>query len=431
MATNGSARAFVRPKIRLLAALLLVALASAPALAHAAADLAVAGIDASPAAVTAGGNISLSATVSNLGNSASAAGTLHFFSATDAGGGNNSQVCDIAVGPLAASETFTTPCTVAAPSAPGAYYFFACADPDAGETTTGNNCSATAPVNVVAAASACTTSSVASSQTLGGSLASTDCLEVLSDGSTYYYDVVEFSGTPGKELTITASSPQFDPFMYSGVPGQDYVEDDNSGGGTSARLVVTLPASGVFQVRVSSAFPFQSGAYSLSFLVPGDSAAPTPAATVTAIEYFHAGFGHYFITTSPGEAAAIDSGKIQGWARTGQTFSAYPPDTPGASNVCRFFSTGFAPKSSHFYTPSGEECGAVKGNPNWQYEGLVFSLGPTGAGACPAGALPLYRLYNNGQSGAPNHRYSTGTGTVATMAAQGWVSEGVIACVPN
>ncbi len=420
MAINGSARA-----------LLLVPLASAPALAQAAADLAVAGVNASPAAVTAGGNISLSATVSNLGNSASAASTLHFFSATDAGGGNNSQVCDIAVGPLAASETFTAPCAVAAPSAPGAYYFFACADPDAGETLTGNNCSATAPVNVAAAASACTTTSVTFSQTLGRSLASTGCLEALSDGSTYYCDVYEFSGTPEKELTITASSAQFDPFMYSGVPGQDYVEDDNSGGGTSARLVVTLPASGVFPVRVSSAFPFQSGAYSLSFSVPGDSAAPVSAATVTAIEYFHAGFGHYFITASPEEAAAIDSGKIQGWARTGQSFKAYPPDTPGASGVCRFFSAGFAPKSSHFYTPSTEECGIVKSNPNWQYEGLVFSVGASGAGACPAGMFPLYRLYNNGQGGAPNHRYSTGAGIVSAMAAQGWVSEGVVACVPD
>ncbi|MBI4740881.1 MAG: hypothetical protein HY777_04860 [Betaproteobacteria bacterium] len=161
----------------------------------------------------------------------------------------------------------------------------------------------------------------------------------------------------------------------------------------------------------------------------GDAVAS--AATVTAIEYFHANFGHYFITTSPEEAAAIDSGKIQGWTKTGQTFKAYSLDTFGASSVCRFFSTSFAPKSSHFYTPAAEECAIVKNNPNWQYEGLVFSLGPISVGTCAAGTVPLYRMYNNGQSGAPNHRYSTSSALVSTMAAQGWVSEGVIACVPN
>jgi hypothetical protein len=55
---------------------------------------------------------------------------------------------------------------------------------------------------------------------------------------------------------------------------------------------------------------------------------------------------------------------------------------------------------------------------------------------CPAGAGPLYRAYNNGIGGAPNHRYTTSMATLNTMLAQGWVFEGdantrVFACVPR
>jgi len=48
----------------------------------------------------------------------------------------------------------------------------------------------------------------------------------------------------------------------------------------------------------------------------------------------------------------------------------------------------------------------------------------------------LYRLYNDGMGGAPNHRYTTSLATFNTMLAQGWAFEGeantkVIACVPH
>ncbi|MBI4740368.1 MAG: hypothetical protein HY777_02160 [Betaproteobacteria bacterium] len=105
-------------------------------------------------------------------------------------------------------------------------------------------------------------------------------------------------------------------------------------------------------------------------------------------------------------------------------------NTAGSSNVCRFFTEAFAPKSSHFYTPSAAECAGVKTNPVWQYEDLVFSITAASAGTCSFGMTPLYRLYNDGKSGAPNHRYTVSTSIHAAMLAQGWVSEGVIACVP-
>jgi hypothetical protein len=155
-----------------------------------------------------------------------------------------------------------------------------------------------------------------------------------------------------------------------------------------------------------------------------------------AIEYRHAEWDHYFVTASTDEIAKLDAGVFAGWARTGESFKVLPLDTAGKANVCRFFSVSFAPKSSHFYTPSASECATVKENPDWEFEAEVFAVGlPDTGGNCPGGTLPLYRLYNDGQGGAPNHRYTTSAATRSDMLAQGWISEGtgdlgVIACVP-
>jgi len=159
------------------------------------------------------------------------------------------------------------------------------------------------------------------------------------------------------------------------------------------------------------------------------------AQTMVAVEFHHAQFDHYFVTVNADEISKLDVGFFVGWARTGETFKVYPTGTTGAVDVCRFFSTTFA-KSSHFYTPFASECATVKQSADWQYEGLVFAVGlPDSAGNCPGGTQPLYRLYNDGQGAAPNHRYTTSLATRSTMIAQKWIPEGsgtigVIACVP-
>lgn len=147
-------------------------------------------------------------------------------------------------------------------------------------------------------------------------------------------------------------------------------------------------------------------------------------ATVDAIEYYHAGFDHYFVTAFPEEAAALDNGTIRGWVRTGQRFAIDTEAATGSSPVCRFFSTSFDPKSSHFYTANPGECTAVKGNPNWRFEAIAFYVKtPAGSGMCTSGSK-VYRLYNNGKGGAPNHRYTTSATVRATMMSQGWIPEG-------
>ncbi len=162
------------------------------------------------------------------------------------------------------------------------------------------------------------------------------------------------------------------------------------------------------------------------------------AASSTAVEYFHWGYGHYFVTASPLEITALDSGAFPGWTRTGLSFGVFDLDTAGATNVCRFWSgQTFAPKSSHFYTPYAAECAYLKQQGVWQYEGDVFALTlPDTAGSCPANTVPLYRLYNNGSGGAPNHRYTTNRAVFDQMRAMGWTPEGsgpqtTFACGPG
>jgi hypothetical protein len=164
---------------------------------------------------------------------------------------------------------------------------------------------------------------------------------------------------------------------------------------------------------------------------------PAAAQTQAAVEYYYADWDYYFETSFSDEIALLDGGAFGGvWKRTGQTFTVWPQQLPGTSAACRFFSTSFAPKSSHFYTPFDAECAQVKNNPNWQYEAIAFYMRlPNAAGVCPAGTKVLYRLYNNGMGGAPNHRYTTSLVIFNQMKAAGWIFEGngntgAFACVP-
>ncbi|MFO1314816.1 MAG: CotH kinase family protein [Burkholderiales bacterium] len=165
-------------------------------------------------------------------------------------------------------------------------------------------------------------------------------------------------------------------------------------------------------------------------------ASPVAGAASTAIEYYHSGDGNYCVASSPKETAALDAGVISGWTRTGERFGVLDLGAAGSASVYRFWSgQTFAPASSHFYTPIAAECAAVLKNPDWTFEGEVFALTlADAAGTCPGDTLPLYRLYNDGRSGVPNHRYTTSAAIRSLMLAQGWVAEGaglgVIGCVP-
>jgi alpha-N-acetylglucosaminidase len=199
---------------------------------------------------------------------------------------------------------------------------------------------------------------------------------------------------------------------------------------------------GVEWTIVGSAVPGQRGAASDVgiFAVAGNGGASDPFTATfdtwnlragpagdrqLAIEYFHSGFRHYFVTALAEEIAKLDAGAFPGWSRTGLGFNVYTAPAAGRNSVCRFFTTAFPPTSSHFYAPRGLGCEPALANADWQFEGDVFFTPlPSPDGACPAGTSPVYRLYNDGQGGAPGHRFTTSLQERASMLAEGYVAEG-------
>jgi hypothetical protein len=170
--------------------------------------------------------------------------------------------------------------------------------------------------------------------------------------------------------------------------------------------------------------------------------APSGPPTVKVVEYHHAAFDHYFITPVPDEITLLDARAppFQDWSRTGLSFNAYAKSGAPAGSVaiCRFFNTTFAPKSSHFYAARGFGCEATIAKfPDWNLEddNLFTTMLPDAGGNCPAGTIPLYRMYNNGMGGAPNHRFVTSLTERQKMLDQGFVAEGagigVGMCVPG
>jgi hypothetical protein len=153
---------------------------------------------------------------------------------------------------------------------------------------------------------------------------------------------------------------------------------------------------------------------------------PTPGGQALAIEYYHAQFEHYFITSIATEIGKLDSGEIPGWERTGEAFNVYTVAAAGRVAVCRFFSTAFGAKSSHFYAPRGLGCEPVLQNRDWLFEDDVFFtlLPDPVSGDCPAGNVPVYRLFNNGHGGAPNHRFTTSDAIRLNMIGDGFIGEG-------
>jgi Repeat of unknown function (DUF5648) len=158
------------------------------------------------------------------------------------------------------------------------------------------------------------------------------------------------------------------------------------------------------------------------------------ATKVPVVEYFNAGFGHYFMTAQSDEITGLDGGAFGGaFVRTGLGFNAWDAPTTGTVPVCRFFTTpgNFGTRSSHFYTADAAECEYVKHLVDWQYEKIAFHIQVPAGGVCPVGTLAVYRAFNNGQTGAPNHRFTTDLALYQQFTTSlGWSAEGIKFCAP-
>ena len=98
-----------------------------------------------------GGLVHLLQWVANVGDAASAATTVRYYRSTDATiTTSDTQVSTDAVPELAASSLFVESHNEIRPTAPGSYYYGACVDAVAGESSTANNCSRSVNLTVPA-----------------------------------------------------------------------------------------------------------------------------------------------------------------------------------------------------------------------------------------------------------------------------------------
>jgi hypothetical protein len=110
-------------------------------------------------------------------------------------------------------------------------------------------------------------------------LKSTDCVDATGP---YYFDPFQLILVPGQSVTITESSSAFDAELFVHSSSGTALFDDNSGGGTNARLSYTNTSTGaeVLFILPSTAAVGATGAYTLTIDPPAasaSSAVPTVA----------------------------------------------------------------------------------------------------------------------------------------------------------
>ena len=124
---------------------------------------------------------------------------------------------------------------------------------------------------------ACTTTAINYNQTVNGTLAISDCAVNIA-GEPFYTDLYTFNGTAGQQISIADNSTAVDAYLILHTPsGDGSLEDNDSGGGTNARIpstgTITLAETGTYTIEVSSNNSFEVGAYSL--LITGPTVAVT------------------------------------------------------------------------------------------------------------------------------------------------------------
>jgi serine protease Do len=89
-----------------------------------------------------------------------------------------------------------------------------------------------------------------------------------------YFNAYIFEGRAGQSVSITMTSNQVDAYLILLAPdGSDLAQDDDSAGGTNARISVVLPTNGTYTILANSYAEGEVGTYSLQAGVGSNSTA--------------------------------------------------------------------------------------------------------------------------------------------------------------
>ena len=127
-------------------------------------------------------------------------------------------------------------------------------------------------VEQAGAGGSCATQAASLGETVNGGLSAADCRSRLRITSTFYADRYSFNFTAGQQLAINVTSSSFAPYLYlTNADGVILAESAASQG--AARLpagtgFLTLPASGVYFIEVTSSNALSAGSYTLSLSAP-------------------------------------------------------------------------------------------------------------------------------------------------------------------
>jgi hypothetical protein len=202
---------------------------------------------------------------------------------------------------------------------------------------------------------------------------------------------------------------------------------------SSGRVPFTLPPSGVWYLSMLLT-EFTGGSADndgyvvrdwLNFATPEYIGVAAPAHKLLAVEFYHAGFDHYFVAATTSDISDLDNGVHPGWARTGHQFQVWDGPVGVTQPVCRYYiPPGYG--DSHFFSAMPDECAIALVKFPWLVKesdrAFYIALPNSATGRCAVNEVPVYRLWNG--RGDSNHRYTTSTVAKAQMIAAGYVAEG-------
>ena len=319
-------------------------------------DLAVGTPTVSDSTPSAGGSLTLSATVRNQGDGSSGATTLRYYRSTDSTiTTSDTSVGTDAVGTLAASGASAETIDLTAPSEPGTYYYGACVDAVSDESDTTNNCSGSLSitVNVTTAPDLAVGTPTVSDSTpsAGGSFTLSATVRNRGDGSSaattlrYYRSTdstittsdtsvgtdavgtLSASGASAETIDLTAPS---EPGTYYYGACVDAVSDEsdttnNCSGSLSITVsAATAPDLAVGTPTVSDSTPSAGGSLTLSATVRNQGDGSSGATT---LRYYRS--TDSTITTSDTSVGTDAVGTLSASGASAETIDLTAPSGPG------------------------------------------------------------------------------------------------------